>query len=82
MSKGVEEVQRWPLHPQPQTGDALTSWLRRIGNLYGISNIVILHKMGDLDAVGDAAVAQSVFGAVSKRICSAAPIIRSGIAIP
>ncbi|MBW4818101.1 TniQ family protein [Rhodococcus qingshengii] len=42
MSKGVEEVQRWPLHPQPQTGEALTSWLRRIGNLYGISNIVQL----------------------------------------
>ncbi|MET8317495.1 TniQ family protein [Rhodococcus erythropolis] len=38
MSNGAEEVRRWPLHPQPHTGEALTSWLRRIGNLYEISN--------------------------------------------
>ncbi|MDJ0016553.1 TniQ family protein [Rhodococcus erythropolis] len=42
MSNGVADVRRWPLHPQPHTGEALTSWLRRIGNLYGISNIAQL----------------------------------------
>ena len=28
---------RWPVHPEPITGEALSSWLRRIGRIYGCS---------------------------------------------
>lgn len=52
MSNGVEEVRRWPLHPQPHSGEALTSWLRRIGNLYGISNIAQLVSELHPDSAG------------------------------
>lgn len=30
-------VPRWPVHPEPIDGEALSSWLRRIGRIYGCS---------------------------------------------
>lgn len=30
-------ARRWPLHPPPGPGEALSSWLIRIGDLYGLS---------------------------------------------
>ena len=28
---------RWPLHPPPSEGEALTSWLSRLAEVYGMS---------------------------------------------
>lgn len=28
-------ARRWPVHPPPEQGEALTSWLRRIASRYG-----------------------------------------------
>ncbi len=30
-------ISRWPVHPEPITGETLSSWLRRIGLIYGCS---------------------------------------------
>lgn len=36
-------TRRWPLHPSPQPGEALSSWLTRIAGCYGMS----LHELQD-----------------------------------
>ena len=30
-------TRRWPLHPPPGEGEALTSWLSRLAEVYGMS---------------------------------------------
>ena len=47
---------RWPVHPAPVTGEALTSWLRRIAHRYGaeVEDLVLdtgfcISRPGDLD---------------------------------
>jgi hypothetical protein len=49
---------RWPVHPAPVTGEALTSWLRRIAHRYGaeVQDLVLdlgycLSRPEDLDTV-------------------------------
>jgi hypothetical protein len=37
-------VRRWPLHPVPVEGEAITSWIRRIANEYGIGWDILLHR--------------------------------------
>jgi hypothetical protein len=37
-------IRRWPLHPIPVEGEAITSWIRRIANEYGIGWDVLLHR--------------------------------------
>ena len=44
---------RWPVHPRPIPGEALTSWLHRIADRYGITVDVLAFDLGhslDLDA--------------------------------
>jgi len=38
-------VPRWPLHPAPRPGEALSSWLERIAAVYGMQ----LHELADID---------------------------------
>jgi hypothetical protein len=66
-------------------------WLK-LSRHYGISNIVILHKMGDLDAVGDAesqerSLAYSVVGDIENKFIfrtntQAAPDLRTRLDLP
>lgn len=66
-------------------------WLK-LSRHYGISNIVILHKMGDLDAVGDANsqernLAYSVVGDIENKLIfrtnqQAASDLRARLALP
>lgn len=38
---------RWPLHPPPSEGEALTSWLSRLAEVYGLSvEELIRHNLG------------------------------------
>jgi hypothetical protein len=40
-------ARRWPLHPPPSPGEALSSWLQRIADLYGLSLEALLrHNLG------------------------------------
>jgi TniB protein/TniQ protein len=50
---------RWPLHPRPEPGEALSSWLERIARCYGFSVADLLrHNLGPASALlGDAAPA-------------------------
>ncbi|TDO30241.1 TniQ protein [Kribbella sp. VKM Ac-2527] len=50
---------RWPLHPRPEPGEALSSWLERTARLYGMSVAVLLrHNLGSASALlGDAEAA-------------------------
>ena len=32
----MKSASRWPLHPEPQEGEALSSWLRRVAGCYDI----------------------------------------------
>jgi hypothetical protein len=51
--------QRWPLHPRPGPGEALSSWLARTAQLYGFSVADLLrHNLGPVSVlVGDVASA-------------------------
>lgn len=51
MSTG-EGVRRWPLHPEPRAGEALTSWLRRVARCYGMTSCTQLVRTVDPGAVG------------------------------
>lgn len=38
---------RWPLHPRPGPGEALSSWLERTAQLYGLSvKDLVRHNLG------------------------------------
>ena len=38
---------RWPLHPQPAAGEALSSWLDRVAAAYGMSlDQLVRHNLG------------------------------------
>ncbi|MEU7004299.1 TniQ family protein [Nonomuraea sp. NPDC046570] len=44
-------VRRWPVHPEPGPGEALTSWLGRLAGLYGLSVEQLLpHNLGSASA--------------------------------
>jgi hypothetical protein len=46
--------QRWPLHPPPAPGEALTSWLDRLAALYGMpASPLLRHHLGDASALLD-----------------------------
>ncbi len=51
-------ARRWPLHPQPRPGEALTSWLGRLAAIYGLPVRQLLrHNLGTASALlDDAAV--------------------------
>lgn len=34
---------RWPLHPQPQDGEFLSSWLNRVAAVYGMEGHELLN---------------------------------------
>lgn len=57
MRSGAEGALRWPLHPPPHPGEALTSWLVRLATLYSLSPSQLLrHNLGAVSAlVGDPA---------------------------
>lgn len=46
---------RWPLHPQPAPGEALSSWLTRLAGVYGLSvEDLLRHNLGPASfEVGD-----------------------------
>ena len=47
-------VRRWPLHPPPGPGEALTSWLGRLAGLYGMTAAYMLrHNLGEASALLD-----------------------------
>jgi len=50
---------RWPLHPRPEPGEALSSWLDRIARRYGfLVTDLLRHNLGPASALlGDAAPA-------------------------
>ena len=51
MSPGTR---RWPLHPPPGPGEALTSWLARLAGLYGMtSGYLLRHSLGEASALLD-----------------------------
>ena len=37
-------ARRWPLHPQPGAGEALSSWLSRLAALYSMSVLQLLEN--------------------------------------
>jgi TniQ len=51
----VSGPQRWPLHPQPAPGEALSSWLTRLAGVYGLSvEDLLQHNLGPASfEVGD-----------------------------
>ncbi|MDV8015512.1 TniQ family protein [Rhodococcus sp. IEGM 1241] len=58
---------RWPVHPAPIPGEALTSWLARIAHKYGISVDILASDLGyaigrddDLDLAPPAGFAEKV----------------------
>jgi hypothetical protein len=45
---------RWPLHPPPCPGEALTSWLGRLAALYGMpASHLLRHHIGEASALLD-----------------------------
>jgi hypothetical protein len=41
------KVIRWPLHPRPLAGEALSSWLRRVAAAYGLYvDDLLVHDLG------------------------------------
>jgi len=47
-------AQRWPLHPPPHPGEALTSWLGRLAALYGMpASHLLRHNLGEASALLD-----------------------------
>lgn len=47
-------VRRWPVHPPPGPGEALTSWLARLASLYGMSaGQMLRHNLGEASALLD-----------------------------
>jgi TniQ len=47
-------VRRWPLHPPPGPGEALTSWLGRLAALYGMpASHLLLHHLGEASVLLD-----------------------------
>lgn len=51
----MKPQKRWPLHPVPRQGEALSSWLFRVANCYHMDLSDLLtydldhHQLGDLD---------------------------------
>ena len=51
-------ARRWPVHPQPRPGEALTSWLGRLAAIYGLPVRQLLrHNLGAVSALLDDAAA-------------------------
>ncbi|MEV1005654.1 TniQ family protein [Nonomuraea sp. NPDC050202] len=49
-----ERVRRWPVHPPPHPGEALTSWLGRLASIYHLSPRQLLqHNLGPASALLD-----------------------------
>jgi len=47
-------ARRWPLHPPPGPGEALTSWLARLAGLYGMTvGYLLRHNLGEASALMD-----------------------------
>jgi len=41
------KVIRWPLHPRPLAGEALSSWLKRVAAAYGLYvDDLLVHDLG------------------------------------
>ena len=75
---GVSRPRRWPLHPEPGAGEALSSWLTRLAQLYDLPVIELLrynlgaladvHHPRDLDPMSlDLAAPRSVLSALQER---------------
>lgn len=61
---------RWPLHPRPVLGEALTSWLHRIADGYGITVDDLAFDIGyslDGDADLDLAPPEGLIEALAIR---------------
>ncbi|MFA7340434.1 MAG: TniQ family protein [Candidatus Obscuribacterales bacterium] len=39
-------LHRWPVHPRPLEGELLSSWLRRIAQVYGLSSVELMQDLG------------------------------------
>jgi type II secretory pathway component PulM len=49
-----EGLRRWPVHPEPAPGEALTSWLGRLARLYRLSvEQLLTHNLGAASAEFD-----------------------------
>jgi TniQ len=47
-------TRRWPLHPPPGPGEALTSWTARLAGLYGMTaGYLLRHNLGEASALMD-----------------------------
>jgi len=53
-----DRIRRWPVHPVPEPGEALTSWLTRIADRYDMSvSLLLRHNLGAASMLVEAAVA-------------------------
>jgi hypothetical protein len=56
----VRPAERWPLHPVPKEGEALSSWLNRVANCYQMDvHDLLEHDLGD-GVVDDLDIAPSI----------------------
>jgi len=47
-------TRRWPLHPPPSAGEALSSWVARLAALYGMTpGYLLRHSLGEASALLD-----------------------------
>ncbi len=50
----VTSARRWPLHPRPPAGEALTSWVARLAALYGMTpGYLLRHSLGEASGLLD-----------------------------
>ncbi len=56
----MSAARRWPLHPRPNPGEALTSRLGRLAALYGMPQRELLHNLGIDSALADQAASDDL----------------------
>jgi hypothetical protein len=73
-------TKRWPLHPRPRMAEALSSWLKRIGNAYDLTiKDLLVHDLGLRDMPSwelDHRPPDAIFGLLSARTGIAVARIR------
>ncbi|GAA0969683.1 TniQ family protein [Actinocorallia libanotica] len=57
----AQGVRRWPIHPRPRPGEALTSWLGRLAAVYRLSvGQLLQHNLGPASALLNGATADDL----------------------
>ncbi|MFI9597482.1 TniQ family protein [Nonomuraea sp. NPDC052265] len=69
-----ERVRRWPVHPPPHPGEALTSWLGRLASIYHLSPRQLLqHNLGPASTLLDDPPPMIWTGILRWRSCTRSP---------